>query len=169
MTSSRRFQDDGRRLYDFAYLFLVQCPRCGKRAEVRPIPPKDPAAKAPTGYAEVFTPRRLACLHCGYTRETDNRVERNGRRVREIRPQEGKDWYFHRPLWLQAGCCGELLWAFNRDHLEYMEGFVGAGLREEAFPMYTNSTMMSRLPRWMKLARNREEVLGCIRKLKEGL
>jgi hypothetical protein len=58
-----------------------------------------------------------------------------------------------------------MLWALNEDHLSYLEEYVEATLREA----YPNSTMASRLPDWMKSAKNREDVLKCIRKLRGTL
>ena len=43
------------------------------------------------------------------------------------------DWYFHLPLWLQAPCCGETLWAYNAAHLDFLfENYVRATLREHS-------------------------------------
>jgi hypothetical protein len=66
---------------------------------------------------------------------------------------------------LQIPCCSEILWAYNAKHLDFLEGFVTAELREA----YPNQTLASRLPEWMKLAKNREEILKCIRKLRKTL
>jgi hypothetical protein len=58
-----------------------------------------------------------------------------------------------------------VLWALNEDHLDSLEDFVSAHMREA----YPNATMASRLPEWMKSAKNREDVLKCIRKLRATL
>ena len=42
------------------------------------------------------------------------------------------DWYFHLPLWLQTGCCGETLWACNPAHLAFIQGYVRVTPREHA-------------------------------------
>lgn len=151
----RRFINTGERLYQFSYLFLVRCPRCDSCAEVvlkdRNVDVEE--SKTPVAATYLFAARRLVCTHCGYVKEWE------GKRVS---PTELEDWYFHRPLWLQTSCCGEVLWAFNKDHLDFLEDFVGAGLREA----YPNGTIASRLPEWMKSAKNRNDVLKCIRKLR---
>lgn len=68
------------------------------------------------------------------------------------------DWYFHRPLWLQTPCCGHILWAYNVEHLDFLERYVRAELRVDG-PL---RRLTSRLPTWIKQAKNREEILhGC--------
>ncbi len=53
----------------------------------------------------------------------------------------------------------------NEEHLDFLEAFVSAGIRES----YGNETLASRLPEWMKRGHNREEVLRCIGKLRASL
>jgi hypothetical protein len=154
----KRFQDRGQKLYHFTYLFLVRCPRCDKCAEVV-LKDKDPAIQEGTATARdayLFAPRRLVCNHCGYVRDWEgNKVVSN----------DSNDWYFRQPLWLQVSCCGELLWALNEDHLGFLEELIGAHLRET----YPRGTLANRLPAWMMSAKNREDVLKCIRKLRATL
>jgi hypothetical protein len=78
-------------------------------------------------------------------------------------PEVATDFYFHLPLWLQTTCCNENLWALNPRHLDYLESYVSAELREG----HGHGTMASKLPRWVMSAKNREEVLRCISKLRE--
>src|SRR5215212_7033778 len=67
------------------------------------------------------------------------------------------DWYFGLPLWLQTPCAGQVLWAWNEWHLDWMERYVAADLRERTPNI--NMSLASRLPRWIKSAKNRDEVL----------
>jgi len=60
-------------------------------------------------------------------------------------------------------CCGETLWAYNRPHLAYLKRYVEADLREEG--VAGKRGLASKLPKWMKAAKNRDEVLKCIQKL----
>jgi hypothetical protein len=57
------------------------------------------------------------------------------------------------------------LWAFNPRHLQFLEDFVRADFRETHY----NASLASRLPEWMKLGKNREEVLRCIKKVRDLL
>ena len=82
------------------------------------------------------------------------------------------DNHFGLPLWLQMRCCGELLWAYNAEHLAFLEAFVGARLRERrrsAEYGWSNGALASRLPAWLKSRKHREEVLACIDRLRRTL
>ena len=62
------------------------------------------------------------------------------------------------------------LWAFNRRHLELLESYVEAKLRErheDEDQGWANTSLVSRLPAWMKSAKNREEVLKGLARLRE--
>lgn len=68
-----------------------------------------------------------------------------------------RDPYFHVSLWLRGDVRGHTIWANNEPHLEFLEQFVEAKLREN-YPGYLK-TMGAYLPEWMKSASNREAVL----------
>ena len=81
-----------------------------------------------------------------------------------LSPRHGAfDPWFGLPLWLQAPCCGEVLWAWNRGHLDFLRQYVTASLREREPNL--NRSMASRLPRWIKAAKNRDEIVRCIERL----
>jgi len=82
---------------------------------------------------------------------------------------DAADPYFHLPLWLRVACGNEVLWAYNERHLAFIEDYVRAENRRRTPTLPggpRNSLLESRLPRWMKLARNRAAVLASIAKLK---
>ena len=148
MSNQHRFRDHGETVYDFRDQFLVVCPRCSACAYVVPLP-----------NAEQLAPvaAKLVCPACG---------------LNKLQPVQAivihntaHDWHFHLPLWLQTPCCGQILWARNRDQLAFLERYVGAQLREE-MPQI-NKSLVSRLPRWLKSAKNRAEVLRGIERLKQ--
>ncbi len=68
-----------------------------------------------------------------------------------------RDPDFGLPLWLQTPCCGETLWATNKRHLAFLRNFVEATLRERKPNI--NSSLISRLPKWIKSAKNRSSLL----------
>src|SRR5262249_48807197 len=70
---------------------------------------------------------------------------------------------FGMALALQEPCRGQILWAYNPRHLAFLRDFVAATQRERA--VNHNGTLASRLPRWIKLAKNREAVLGAVAEL----
>lgn len=67
-------------------------------------------------------------------------------------------------LILQTECKGNVLWAYNQRHLEFLENYVDAQHRERK--PNSNGSLASRLPTWLKSAKNRDAVLKAIGKLK---
>ena len=78
-----------------------------------------------------------------------------------------RDPWFGLPLWLRTACRGETLWARNESHLDFLEAYVGADLRERR--PYFNHSLASRLPGWIKDAHARDDVLRAIAKLRATL
>lgn len=111
------------------------------------------------GYFKRGGDATLTCVHCGHSRRREVRCWIEGIPV---------DPFFGLPLWLQAPCCGRTLWAYNGEHLGTLAGYVSAGLREEAQPR-AGYTMVEILPRWMKLAKHRREVLRVVDRLRRTL
>ncbi|WP_410601287.1 hypothetical protein [Amycolatopsis sp. lyj-90] len=70
-------------------------------------------------------------------------------------------------LWLQTPCKGETLWAYHERHLDYLERYVAAGLREQV--PNRNSSLASRLPAWIKSAKNRDDVLRALSRMRASL
>jgi hypothetical protein len=150
---TKRFADRHKTIYAFSDYSLVVCPQCHQCAEV---------ISRDTEKSTYRPTARLTCLHCGYAAE----AARHG-----YSPGKPEDWFFHRPLWLQVPCAGQILWAHNRDHLNYLAEFIQAGLRENLKDKsgWHNNSMLNRLPRWMKQATNREAVMAGIEKLRKRM
>jgi hypothetical protein len=70
-------------------------------------------------------------------------------------------------LWLQIPCCGSILWAYNERHLSDLKSYIGSSLRDGQHRR--NWSMVTRLPRWIIIAKNRDAVLKCIEKLEDIL
>lgn len=158
MTSRVRFQDPRTSLYAFLDEILVVCPQCGQCARI---------IRQDADTRPLFAPRRCVCKHCGFTKD---RAE--GGVYHGWYRDPPRDGYFRFPLWLNTPCCDHMLWAFNRRHLELLEGFVSATLREQKQDPqwgWANSSAISRLPKWMIAAKNREQVLKAITRLKAKL
>ena len=151
--NSERFSENGERIYDFGDEFLVVCPKCKGKARVL-----NAGISSDELREKIFAPRKFVCLNC------PNRAEWNGG---GIAVGGNFDWYFRFPLWLEISCCGETLWAYNEKHLEFIEKYVASKLRERVPNI--NRSLASRLPNWIKRAKNRDEILKAIGKLKEKL
>jgi len=161
-----RLAPDDSSLLDFGGEFLVVCPRCAGQAHVR-----DRGAAAEPRVA-------LTCPHCGLSQfwaaaepGTLTAADPHRYPTGVVAMGGPVDWYFHLPLWLQTGCCGETLWAYNQPHLTFIEDFVRATLREHARGEHgwRNQALRNRLPRWLQAAHNREEILRCVERLREKL
>ncbi|MBB3724707.1 hypothetical protein [Nonomuraea dietziae] len=73
---------------------------------------------------------------------------------------QGAPTYGGLQLWLQVPCKGRVLWACDAEHLDFLERYVRASVRERV--PNRNASLASRLPAWVKSAKNREAVLaGC--------
>ncbi len=154
---NRRFRDTGQTLWNFRDEILVRCPACDRCAKVVA------AERDEDQPVRVHARRRVVCQHCGYANDGGNILS-------SIRMQDAHDPHYQQPLWLQMSCCGETLWAYNEKHLDFLESYVTAKLRETA-PDNTvrNSTLASRLPAWIKSAKNRDDILRCIGRLRDKL
>ncbi|MYS11744.1 hypothetical protein GTW71_36165 [Streptomyces sp. SID6041] len=157
-----RFKDRRERKsgYDFLDEVLVHCPRCDGYARVTPHPAVPPE-ETQGGSARLDYPRRLRCTGCGFTKDWKAGPLHVGGPV---------DPCFQRPVWLQKSCCGHVLWAYNVRHLDLLNAYVGAKLRErgELVP-WASTSLVERLPTWLKVAKNRTEILRSIRRLRATL
>ena len=81
------------------------------------------------------------------------------------------DDFFGVPLYLRARCRRGEIWAFDEAHLDWLEGFVGARIRERRFDPYgcDNRSAASRMPAWIKMASSRDDVLRAIATMRERL
>lgn len=70
------------------------------------------------------------------------------------------------------------LWAQNGEHLDEIEALVGARIRERQVVKDRHGrqsrwiggkSLLTVLPRWVKAAKNREDVLDAVRKLRRKL
>jgi hypothetical protein len=159
--TSHRFRDQQVTIWSFvldAHGVLVRCPRCDLRATV--ISP-------PGINATLYSPRRLVCTACGHATDepAKSRVRRGPQPTGIVR-----DPFFDHPLWLQTDCCGHVLWAYNRAHLDYLRSYIAADLRERSLPhpdgWHRRMTVAAKLPIWLKSAKNRTNVLRGIDRLR---
>ncbi|HEY0458416.1 MAG TPA: hypothetical protein VGC97_04640 [Pyrinomonadaceae bacterium] len=158
---NERFLDTGTRIYDFYEEFPVVCPKCARLAKV--VIDDAEFARLPTRKLlkfrnQFFAPRRLICLNCPH---------RDTWKGSRILTGANVDWYFRLHLWLEISCCGTTLWAYNQKHLEMLESYVSAKLRERT--VKGRSSVLSKLPKWIKSAKNRDEILRAIAKLRGKL
>jgi hypothetical protein len=128
---------------------------------------------------------RRACGHCGEPIEVS--VPNNKEKVAELKyscpnchvpevykpdnvpyrlkysSQRLTDPVFGLPLWFQENVKGDTLWASNKEHLLEIRSYVTARLRERQTTSRT--TMVEKLPQFIKAAKNRETVLKAIERM----
>ena len=97
------------------------------------------------------------CTECGHT--SDVQVTSH----RALESGSGFDPHFGMPLYLSQDCRFGPVWAYNERHLCELIYYVEAKLRVRQGG--GNKAMFSRLPKWMKLAKNREPVLKVLKRL----
>lgn len=148
-----RFIDEGHWIYEFIKQPIdVQCSQCGDRAQLLPWNVED---------VELHSPRRLSCTSCGHTRDHDGSVL--------AFYVEGRDPCFGYLLWYRFETSKGVVWAYHRDHLDQLRSFLSADLRERnQNPVWRNRSYFSRLPRWIKSAKNRNLVLRAIDRMAES-
>jgi hypothetical protein len=152
----QRFRDDGRSLFDGLDDIRVKCPKCGGAGLIARID------AAPTRIkAHAFAPRRFQCSACTH------RVEWRGS---AFMIAGAHDPYLRLPLQLQTRTRHGVLYAYNAAHLDWIESFVAAGLRERRIDQgMANRSIASRLPAWVKAAKNRDDVLRALARLRRRL
>lgn len=144
-----RFRDEGKTIYDFLFEFYIKCPKCGEFAYIKSFADEK-------GSYLFYQKRVLICSNCSFTKS-----------YKRVPGAVGSDF----PLWLESKCCGEILWAYNWEHLKYIENYIAATLREDYKSElgYMNTSMLGRLPKWLKDGKNRTEILKCIKNMKNTI
>lgn len=180
-------------LLDFVARVLVECPKCQVCAVVEcadgrhgtPVLTCPACAFSRRGWpppteAEMMSCTQKRCRTCNDWLGEAPVQFRSRKRVVEVKCKCGEvsvtkwsrasmvlgdafDPYFRLPLWLRADVHGHTFWAYNRDHLSFLEAFIRADARSRA-PNH-NTSLVSRLPRWMKLSTARQPLLRAIAKI----
>jgi hypothetical protein len=153
----RRFRDDGRSHFSYLDGIVVTCPKCAAAGHVVPFGVARAHPDIP-----VFAPRRFLCSGCNHRAESRGGTLTFG--------TDGRDPYLRLPLRLQARTRHGMLYAYNAAHLDWIEAFVAAPLRERRIAAgRANRSIASRLPAWVKAAKNRADVLRALARMRRGL
>lgn len=145
MEISIRFNDENKTLSHFYNEVWVVCPACKKRA---------------TATVDFETKiARLSCLNCGHNKEMTTQV------TADASVQMPAHQFFKTNLWLQAPFKNDLFFAYNLQHLLYLERYITARLREHKDR--THFTLLEKLPKFYHEAKNRQALLKIIDKLKK--
>lgn len=143
-----RFNDQNKRMTEFQTNVLVVCPSCGQKANASVDYEKEKA--------------RLLCPKCSYNKENTTESTVLGMKGHW---QMAAHQYFNAELWLQQPFKNEVFWAYNEEHLVYLESYIGATLREHK--ERSHFTLLEKLPKFYHEAKNRTALLKLIDKLKQ--
>jgi|GEM_PF-1326035 len=152
------FVDRGETIWDMIDSFLVRCPKCRSCARII-------ATNRPEGAFKVGD--KFACRRCGYIKDRGKHYVGWGPNGVEIA-------HVGFCLWLVSRCCGNRLWAYNERHLDWLERYVQAKQRKRQLPenrnsRYQNSSLASRVPKWISAADNRHKILRRIAELRMSI
>lgn len=187
-----RATDPGGRVWSFGSVTWVHCPECDHAAKstgssvscarcgYATIPSLKPYSDK-WAYPTSSNPR---CSHCGTPLDRRDRPtarHKEGKLFVSIRcdhcdetedypASPGSDPAASRPYrllrrYLETQVGGETLWVNNLVHLDALEDWLGAKVRERG--PQPGLTMMAKLPRWMKASTNRAKVLRGLAQLRE--
>jgi DNA-directed RNA polymerase subunit RPC12/RpoP len=124
------------------------CSNCGKEI-IRVIP----------NLSEKKEHLSIKCENCG---ETETHKPRNIENRMFFTNQQGeKEKIFGLSLWLQEEVKGDILWAYNYDHLNYLENYISSDLR-----VRIGMTLSAKLPQFIKDKKNRTRLIKLIGKMK---
>jgi hypothetical protein len=144
MNPTNRFRDENLKLTDFFDEVWVVCVACEKKAIAKTN--------------EETKTARMFCVNCGYNKEVTTKIGKNG-----YLSIAANSW-FEADLWLSAPFKNEQFWAYNAEHLSYLERYISADLREQH--KRSHFTLLEKLPKFYHEAKNREGLLKIIEKLK---
>ncbi|OJX49808.1 MAG: hypothetical protein BGO88_08635 [Flavobacterium sp. 38-13] len=141
-----RFSDQNKTLSHFYDEVWVVCPACAKKA----------VAKASLENKSA----RLYCSNCGYIKEASMETSVGGQRG--ILRWAAHN-YFNAELWLQHPFKNDVFFAYNGEHLNYLQQYISATLREHKDRAHF--TLLEKLPKFYHEAKNRKALLTIIKKL----
>lgn len=155
--SVQRFQDEGKRFWDFSKTVLVRCHQCNCEANL-----------CLEGHRYQFV-----CPHCAAS-------DSIAARYTDCLGTSGDETTFLGfKLWLQTPCRGRTFWALNHQHLGYIRRYIRAQHRERTLSrpapigrlgfrqtrVRNGFSVVSRLPQWVVSRSARDHVLRAISKL----
>lgn len=149
--SSCNFTQESDELIRYNTIVKRNCDNCGESIDVT-IP----------NCKEKSDSITVTCKHCNNVRAYAPRYDEY-RLFYESIGADMKDPIFNLPLWFQTEVKREVFWAYNRKHLVDIRDYVSAKLRERKSNEY--STMVEKLPSFIKSAKNRSAIIKAIDKM----
>jgi len=117
------------------------------------------------GHKAIPSNINVTCKYC----KTVNKVNENWESyIAKYNDSGVIDPAFGLPLWYQGKVKGDIIWAYNLRHLTEIRNYVQATLRERSTDKF-KMTMVEKLPDFIKVAKNRQEVLKTIERMLQTL
>ncbi|WP_300484931.1 hypothetical protein [Flavobacterium sp.] len=110
---------------------------------------------------------KVKCTSCNQIKEFVPRIE-EVHMCFKTDENNVREWRFNTELWYQKTVRGNVFWAYNEAHIDYLEGYIAAGLRERNSQYNVGKTMVASLPKFVKDARNRDKLLKVIKEWKKS-
>ncbi|MCW2262222.1 MULTISPECIES: hypothetical protein [Sphingobacterium] len=153
---------------DFINTVYVVCLKCNAQALVLGGQPYKTIA-------EYEMEVRFSCTSCGFSVKYINTpkftayINNKGQAVtsRLLIQNAPCDPFFGFDVWYQVETKHGLLWAYNLEHLTVIESYIADTHRTRNGLPYKNNSIGSRLPQWIKNAKNRIYLLKIIARLKK--
>jgi Zn ribbon nucleic-acid-binding protein len=145
-----RTESENTYIWKFDSNISVVCPSCQKEAIVNKLQEKQ------------FSERKCVCSNCGFAKTW------NGKSLTYFwHESEMVDPAFNLPLFFQTTFKNKNLWAFNREHISFLEKWIAAEVREKCERDHQyHGSLESTLPKWMTSRKNRGDILKALNKLK---
>ena len=140
-------------LTDYLREVFCICPKCGSKAIIR----------AESKYAIPWRPYNVSftCLGCPNREQWPSSSWVSD--FLNLNPAHGFEPYFGYQLALQADIKGTALAVLSPSHAKDIAEFVAE--KNRPAPANSKWAMVNRLPKWVKLARNRDHVLRALENL----
>jgi ribosomal protein S27E len=122
---------------------------------------------------EIQQQQRVLNIRCPFCKSMQQaEVQKNLTRpavLYYVEVRNGVEPLFGYPLYYQTSFGDEIIWALNREHLIYLIEYIEADLREDGETAFMDfpgtKTQSDRLPKFMKLAKNRQPIVKLLKRM----
>ena len=144
-------------LNDYLREVICVCPKCGGPARIT----------AKSKYAIPWNPTNVMfiCLKCPNRQTWTSQPGKTD--FANYNPSDGNEPYFGYPLYLQEKVVQHVLVAFSKKHVEDLVEYIAA--KDRPSPENSKWAMVNRLPKWVKLAKNRTPVLKALNQMQKRI
>jgi transcription elongation factor Elf1 len=144
-------------LSEFRTEFIIHCPICNNKTTLTNNSPSK------------FIEGKIACLTCGFNIKLEENssygISTVDGQIIESKITMENPKGLKLTLWYSKNFKGNSFWAYNENHLKFLNEFINVKHRARSQENLKNRSIGSRLPKWITSSVNRKE----ISKLIEGM